>query len=721
MKQSNRKQIMYIKTAKRVFLTLVILLTGCGPEGNVKNPLDDKPKRLVSVRVKDGLKKIKVGSSDGGAELQKHFQSKPELYTTGNDYDALLKINTATRQEKRLVHKQGERYYEDEIYKERDPNIPTGYRVLSRKVMKTRERDEYDYYTVVEFKLDLVQKNGEQLLSNFILGGIIDSNPNGIYSIIGNMNKALKPYLPQEIQIILDSEDVFRFDHYYKEMIAGGQDVNTGIGSQGVTMLMDACQKGRLDAVDYLLSHQANSEKTDSGGKSALFYAAMSGQIEAAKRLLAKKADIHKQDGQGWTALFHATQHGHKKMADFLIKNGADPKHTAKNGLNLPQLEVQSQGEYLKTALQTKDFARVQELIQKGVNLNQPFASGGYVLEAALEGKDPKVLDLLLAKGLNLKNPGSYNPNSSALNFLYRNGLFALMEKLLKNGYLLFKGKSDHQSAVEMALLKKDYASLKFLLKYAQGDYIANNLSNTLALKDLMQAKEIDLGLKLYAVSGIPMDYYALSGIMETASLQAINQLMTSGNLVVDKKVNISSLLSSAEKNKNPLIFKNLCENYDWLSFWGERISFEHSFDKILNRALLAKNDKLLEQIAQNKKFNTISFFYRFDPSFKQPSHLRKDQAAYFSLIHLFAALGRADLVQKIITSNPASLNYLNGHEKQNALHFAVSQGSLPVSQVLLKAGISTKIKNYWDQTPLDIAKIYKNEALIKLLEEYAK
>lgn len=711
---------MQLKVVKTVFLTLILFLAGCGPEGSAKKPLDDKPKRLVSVRVKDGLKKIKVGTLAGEPELQKHFQSKPELYTSGNDYDALLKIYTESKSEKRLVYKKGQIYYENEIYKVRDPNIPTGHRVESRRVMKIRENDEYSYYNVVEFKLDLFDQKDKPLIRNHALGHIIDSNPHGIYGIINGLDKALNPYLPQFLQITLDSDDVFRFDQYHKEIIAGGQDVNAGIGAQGKTMLMDASQKGRLEVMDYLLSHGANTEQTDAQGKSALFYASMAGNLAAVERLVSYKADINKQDIQGWTALFHATSKGQTKVADYLIKKGADPKHISKNGLTLAQLEVQSQGEYLRTALQTKDLARVQELIQKGVSLNQPFASGGYVLEAALESKEPKVLDLLLAKGLDIKSPGSYNPNFSALNFLYKGGHSALMEKLLKNGYRLFKGKSDKESVVELALQKKDYAALKFLLKYAEGEYFAKNFTNTQALKDLMQAKEIDLGLKLYAVSGIPMDYYTLSAIMESAALQDIKELMTGKNLVADKQVEFSSLLRSAEKNKNPQVYKNLCENYEWLAFWVERISFNHGFDKILNRALLAKNEKLLEQIVQNKNFSAFNFFYRFDPSFKRPYNLGKDEAAHFNLIHLLASLGKEELIRKMIKAHPESLGYLNGL-KQNALFYAVMQEDIKVAQILLQAGISANIKDKRNLSALDLAKGSKNEKMMALLQKYEK
>jgi ankyrin repeat protein len=90
---------------------------------------------------------------------------------------------------------------------------------------------------------------------------------------------------------------------------------------EGLTVLMAAAQKGKLDVLKVLLGSKRTkvNAKTD-GGQTALMYAAAAGNADAVRALLAAGADASIADGQGLTALKIAEAKGKKDAAKLLAR-----------------------------------------------------------------------------------------------------------------------------------------------------------------------------------------------------------------------------------------------------------------------------------------------------------------------------------------------------------------------------------------------------------------
>jgi len=96
----------------------------------------------------------------------------------------------------------------------------------------------------------------------------------------------------------------------------------------GLTALHLACQKGRLEIVEWLLEKKANIEKSDEKGRTALYHAVKGGE-EAVLQLLIKNGadkDI-KTKTKGLTALQKAIAKKQTECAKILIENECDVNH----------------------------------------------------------------------------------------------------------------------------------------------------------------------------------------------------------------------------------------------------------------------------------------------------------------------------------------------------------------------------------------------------------
>jgi len=92
----------------------------------------------------------------------------------------------------------------------------------------------------------------------------------------------------------------------------------------GKSTLIDASERGQVEAVKILLDRGADINKKDSNGKTALIYASCESHVEVVKILLDRDADINETDNQGYTALIWASKRGETEIVKLLISKGAD-------------------------------------------------------------------------------------------------------------------------------------------------------------------------------------------------------------------------------------------------------------------------------------------------------------------------------------------------------------------------------------------------------------
>ena len=113
-----------------------------------------------------------------------------------------------------------------------------------------------------------------------------------------------------------------------------GVDVNClGPNNIGRAPLCAAASNGQLPAVECLVAHGANINRTDNNGATVLHVAASSGRLPIVEYLLVHGADVNRATtSHGETALYLAVHGKHLPVAECLLAHGADPNHVTNDG-----------------------------------------------------------------------------------------------------------------------------------------------------------------------------------------------------------------------------------------------------------------------------------------------------------------------------------------------------------------------------------------------------
>jgi len=131
-------------------------------------------------------------------------------------------------------------------------------------------------------------------------------------------------------------------------------------------------------------------------GGSALISAATRGDLEMVNALLQGGADVNQKDEKRFTALLRALQNDREEIANILVAR--------------PELDVNAQGEGGANALISfvarQRVPAVQDLLNRGANVNLPDSEGDTALNIAVQRGNVELVNLLLSKGAdpNIKN-----------------------------------------------------------------------------------------------------------------------------------------------------------------------------------------------------------------------------------------------------------------------------------------------------------------------------
>lgn len=105
------------------------------------------------------------------------------------------------------------------------------------------------------------------------------------------------------------------------------------LGEDGTTPLWVAAAKGHADVVECLLSHDAHINWQNSQEITPLWIAAHHGHLSVVRVLLAHRASLELSDNEiGATPFIAAISAGHRAIAEVLLRSGANPNDTCKDG-----------------------------------------------------------------------------------------------------------------------------------------------------------------------------------------------------------------------------------------------------------------------------------------------------------------------------------------------------------------------------------------------------
>ena len=108
-------------------------------------------------------------------------------------------------------------------------------------------------------------------------------------------------------------------------LLSTGDTLNSR-GSSGRTPLHWACEGGRLEVVNELVSKlKCDVTCAENEGRTGLHIASAGGNFEIVNILVAASKDLVKcKDTHGYTALHYACENGHVKIVKFLCEHDAD-------------------------------------------------------------------------------------------------------------------------------------------------------------------------------------------------------------------------------------------------------------------------------------------------------------------------------------------------------------------------------------------------------------
>ena len=149
----------------------------------------------------------------------------------------------------------------------------------------------------------------------------------------------------------------------------------------GVTLLMDAAEKGSLGATEALLGAGADPAAISSFDETALFYAVRGGNAEVVARLLAAGSDVNHSSEHGFSPLIVAVGTGRLDLVRQLLAAGAKPDQPAEGGAT-PLMFAAFHGH----------VAIAEALLAAGARLDARDEFDRDALQLAADGRDPETI-----------------------------------------------------------------------------------------------------------------------------------------------------------------------------------------------------------------------------------------------------------------------------------------------------------------------------------------
>ena len=435
---------------------------------------------------------------------------------------------------------------------------------------------------------------------------------------------------------------------------------------QGKTLLMYACEKGRVELVRELIKKGADLEKTDSDGDNALLFAIFNYEdqpqknLEIIKLLIDAGAKVN-LDENSFEPLTAAISCADFKVVKLLVEAGAKISEGTENF------------HYQNSLNQALKCSKNPELAKYFLNLGLKVIPRHFQTAAEYQ-KDVEVIKLLIDKGCNVNQIGA-NGTTPLIEAIKN---YEIVKFLLEQGAEPNLSKQFGMSALMYAIRDAEPKTVELLIKYgAEVNDRASDRDNWTPLMYAARYCQKTKTLELLLNAGAEInatEYYGWTALMLAAANsnkpQTVQLLIKRGaDLNAVCRAGKTALIHCCESMGNTKVIKALLEA-------GAEVNIQ---DNDENTAF--------DMAVKNGNWEAVKLLKLYGAG----------QIIDENLPPLLNALRSQDieLMQKLLAQG------VNQEEKNQALWEAAEQGNPEPVRILLDAGAEIESRNAYENTPL--------------------
>ncbi|XP_057661221.1 uncharacterized protein LOC130896874 [Diorhabda carinulata] len=536
------------------------------------------------------------------------------------------------------------------------------------------------------------------------------------------------------------------------------------INAKGESPLHVSIDSGSTESTKLLLSGVENNNVVDREGNTLLHYAVRKNDVETTSLLIFKRYEVNVINNRGETLVHLLIQKFNYKLLVFLLSNGVNPHVILQNGNTLLHLAAEKNNldlaalltakglsvnavnskkqTPLHIAIKNKSKSMSKFLLGEEIDVNCKEIDGNSYLHYAAKEDDIEIADLLLEKGhyMNVENLRKESPLYNSIQCRAKR----MTKFLLDKGHNIETKDTNQNTLVHLAVKANDIELALLLIERGHEVNVINSNNETPLYWSVARKFKNITKLLLekkhgihYLVLGNTLLHTAVTGDdVETAALliEHGHKIDTRNEknetpfyyAVKHKRKEMTNFLFNHEDNNRTLNAEIAILLVKTINYMKSSMVFSISRDIMIRRyndmsLLLLQNEGTI--VVNDDVGNTLLHLVSETNDTKVGDLLIRcghdiNLRNSFEITPLyFACMNNSrDMCRLLLQKDHVDFHCPPGYDNESLLHWAVLQHDLKRVDLLLKKGHDVNVRNFKDETPLQIAFKHKFKSIIKRL-----